>query len=83
MMTTVFMHADGADISLMTLGFIGAVFDGVSFPISVIITGKLMNIIGGADASDDHNFMHNINEVRGRLELNAHLGGADFHYSLH
>ncbi|PHT75564.1 hypothetical protein T459_19086 [Capsicum annuum] len=63
MMTTVFMHADGADISLMTLGFIGAVFDGVSFPISVIITGKLMNIIGGADASDDHNFMHNINEL--------------------
>ncbi|XP_049397152.1 ABC transporter B family member 15-like [Solanum stenotomum] len=56
------MYADGVDILLITLGFLGAVGDGTCFSIALIVTAKLMNIIGGADTSNALNFMHNINE---------------------
>ncbi|KAG5572892.1 hypothetical protein H5410_062658 [Solanum commersonii] len=62
MITTIFMHADGVDILLMTLGFLGAVGDGATFPVMLIATSKLMNIIAGLNTSNVLNFRHNINE---------------------
>lgn len=45
---TIFMHADGVDVVLMTLGFIGAVGDGLTLPLTLFVTSKLMNNIGGS-----------------------------------
>lgn len=60
---SIFMHADKADILLMTLGFLGAVCDGVSMPVMLIVTSKLMNNLGGNnDTSNTDNFTHHINE---------------------
>lgn len=58
---SVFMHADSVDILLMVLGFLGAICDGVSMPVMLIVTSKLMNNLGGNDSSDT--FTHHINEV--------------------
>lgn len=60
---SIFMHADKADILLMTLGLLGSIGDGVSMPIAFIVINKLMNNIGGNDNSNTHNFTHHINEV--------------------
>lgn len=61
---SVFMHADSADMLLMTLGFLGAICDGVSMPVMLIVTSKLMNNLGGNDSSNStDNFTHHINEV--------------------
>lgn len=61
---SIFMHADRADILLMTFGFLGAVGDGVSMPVMLIVTSKLMNNLGGNnDTSNIDNFTHHINEV--------------------
>ncbi|KAL2898464.1 ABC transporter B family member 15 [Bienertia sinuspersici] len=57
---TIFMHADGVDVVLMILGFIGAVGDGFTLPLTLVVTSKLMNNIGGtsnfnsADAFTTH-----------------------------
>ncbi|KAF3622539.1 ABC transporter B family member 18 [Capsicum annuum] len=60
---SIFMHADRADILLMTFGFLGAVGDGVSMPVMLIVTSKLMNNLGGNnDTSNIDNFTHHINE---------------------
>nr|XP_016442889.1 PREDICTED: ABC transporter B family member 15-like [Nicotiana tabacum] len=59
---SIFMHADRADILLMILGFFGAVCDGFSMPIMLIVTSKLMNNLGGTDTSNADNFTHHINE---------------------
>lgn len=57
---SIFMHADGADLVLMTLGFLGAVGDGVSMPVMLIVTSKLMNNIG--DSGSMSNFTDSINK---------------------
>ncbi|KAK4346348.1 hypothetical protein RND71_032687 [Anisodus tanguticus] len=59
---SIFMHADKADILLMTIGFLGAVCDGVSMPVMLIVTSKLMNNLGGSNTSNTDNFTHHINE---------------------
>ncbi|XVF14182.1 hypothetical protein REPUB_Repub09cG0035100 [Reevesia pubescens] len=59
---SIFMHADGLDIWLMTLGFIGAVGDGFSTPLVLLVTSKIMNNLGGASAFTADMFIHNINE---------------------
>ncbi|WMV57476.1 hypothetical protein MTR67_050861 [Solanum verrucosum] len=69
----IFMYADGVDSLLITLGFLGAVGDGACFSIALIVTAKLMNIIGGADTSNSLNFMHNINE---NVRLLIYIAGA-------
>ncbi|XP_047314702.1 ABC transporter B family member 15-like [Impatiens glandulifera] len=43
----IFMHADFTDVILMIFGFLGAVGDGVSMPVVLFVTSKLMNNIGG------------------------------------
>ncbi|KAK6928250.1 ABC transporter-like, ATP-binding domain [Dillenia turbinata] len=48
---SIFMHADGIDKLLMVLGFIGAVGDGFGIPVTLVVTSKLMNNIGGASSS--------------------------------
>ncbi|KAG5572894.1 hypothetical protein H5410_062660 [Solanum commersonii] len=69
----IFMNADGVDILLITLGFLGAVGNGACFSIALIVTTKLMNIIGGADTSNSLNFMHNINK---NVRLLIYIAGA-------
>ncbi|KAK9272503.1 hypothetical protein L1049_002876 [Liquidambar formosana] len=43
---SVFMHADSVDKCLMALGFIGAVGDGFTTPVTFYITSKIMNNLG-------------------------------------
>ncbi|KAI3925496.1 hypothetical protein MKX01_026408 [Papaver californicum] len=49
---TIFMHADGVDICLMVLGFLGAVGDGFSTPVMLFLTSKIMNNLGSVGPSD-------------------------------
>ncbi|KAL1824573.1 hypothetical protein DCAR_0312646 [Daucus carota subsp. sativus] len=59
---SIFMHADGADKLLMTLGFIGTVGDGFSMPVMLYTTSMLMNDIGGTSSGVDAQFTHSINK---------------------
>ncbi|GMI68438.1 multi-drug resistance 13, ATP-binding cassette B15 [Hibiscus trionum] len=59
---SIFMHADGVDWWLMTLGFIGAVGDGFSTPLVLLVTSELMNNLGDASAFTSDKFVHNINK---------------------
>ncbi|XP_062151285.1 ABC transporter B family member 15-like [Alnus glutinosa] len=61
-MSSIFMHADGVDMCLMALGFLGSVGDGFSTPLVLYISSKLMNNIGDASASFTESFTHNINK---------------------
>ncbi|XP_058227639.1 ABC transporter B family member 15-like [Rhododendron vialii] len=57
---SIFMHSDGIDKLLMGFGFIGSLGDGLSMPIILLFTGKIMNNIGGASITN--NFSHSINK---------------------
>uniref|UniRef100_A0A0E0JWM4 Multidrug resistance protein n=1 Tax=Oryza punctata TaxID=4537 RepID=A0A0E0JWM4_ORYPU len=57
---TVFMHADAADVMLMVLGLLGAVGDGISMPVLLLITGRMYNDFGGG-ADDVHEFSSKVN----------------------
>ncbi|MFQ6660609.1 hypothetical protein Gotur_029058 [Gossypium turneri] len=59
---SIFMHADDVDMWLMTLGFIGAVGDGFSTPLVLLVTSKLMNNLGASSAFTADMFIHNINK---------------------
>ncbi|KAL6659654.1 hypothetical protein ACP70R_002483 [Stipagrostis hirtigluma subsp. patula] len=43
---SVFSHADAADMALMALGLVGAVGDGVSWPLMILISSRIFNDIG-------------------------------------
>ncbi|KAG7563880.1 ABC transporter type 1 transmembrane domain [Arabidopsis suecica] len=58
---SIFMHADGVDWLLMGLGFIGAVGDGFTTPLVLLITSKLMNNLGGSSFNTD-TFMQSISK---------------------
>ncbi|KAK6155141.1 hypothetical protein DH2020_009389 [Rehmannia glutinosa] len=58
----IFMHADGWDMVLMGLGLLGAICDGISVPVRLFVTSKLMNNFGNYQISLAENFMHNINK---------------------
>jgi len=58
---SIFMHADGVDWLLMGLGLIGAVGDGFTTPLVLLITSKLMNNIGGSSFNTD-TFMQSISK---------------------
>jgi len=58
---SIFMHSDGIDKLLMGLGFLGSFGDGLSMPIMLLFTSKIMNNIGGASAGSK-NFSHTINK---------------------
>ncbi|XP_072969195.1 putative multidrug resistance protein [Typha angustifolia] len=58
---TIFKHADAVDKLLMALGFVGAVGDGLSMPVMLFITSKIMNNLGnGPNAVAE--FPHKIDE---------------------
>ncbi|KAL8043972.1 hypothetical protein ABFX02_08G017500 [Erythranthe guttata] len=59
---TMFMHADGWDIFLMFLGLCGSVGDGVSMPVMLLITSKLMNSFGHSQSSLALDFSNSINQ---------------------
>ncbi|XP_010552465.1 PREDICTED: ABC transporter B family member 15-like [Tarenaya hassleriana] len=61
-MRSIFMHADGADWTLMGLGLIGAVGDGFNTPLVLLISSKLMNNLGGSSGFSSDAFMHNISK---------------------
>lgn len=72
-LSSIFMHADGVDWLLMTLGFIGSVGDGFSTPLILLITSKLMNNLGQAPSMTSHNFTDSINKVFLSLFLSLHI----------
>ncbi|KAL6888380.1 hypothetical protein ACP4OV_009406 [Aristida adscensionis] len=43
---SVFMHADAADVALMVLGLVGAVGDGLSTPLVLVICARVFNAAG-------------------------------------
>ncbi|WVZ77543.1 hypothetical protein U9M48_025401 [Paspalum notatum var. saurae] len=44
---SVFMHADTADVVLMVLGLVGAIGDGMSTPVMLLVTSRIFNDLGG------------------------------------
>lgn len=60
---SIFMHADGVDLLLLGLGLIGAIGDGLTLPLTLFVTSKLMNNIGGSSNFNTADaFTHNINK---------------------
>ncbi|KAI6671228.1 hypothetical protein NL676_006113 [Syzygium grande] len=59
---SIFMHADATDKLLMALGFLGAVGDGFSTPLVLLISSRLMNHIGGTSSFTTGTFLHSINK---------------------
>ncbi|XP_031402316.1 ABC transporter B family member 15-like isoform X2 [Punica granatum] len=59
---SLFMHADGVDKCLMTVGLIGAVADGFATPAVFFVTSHLMNDIGTLSTSDLKLFRDKINK---------------------
>lgn len=62
-MHSIFRHADAVDKVLMIFGLFGAIGDGCSTPFVLLITGRLMNNVGGASSNAQDAFLHNINKV--------------------
>ncbi|GMI68437.1 multi-drug resistance 13, ATP-binding cassette B15 [Hibiscus trionum] len=61
---SIFMHADGVDLWLMGVGFIGAVADGTVAPIVIYLTGSMFNNVSGANsASAARMFTENVRQV--------------------
>lgn len=60
---SVFMHADRVDKWLMFLGLLGAMADGVSTPVLLFVTSRLMNDVGSISSIDADTFRHSINQV--------------------
>ncbi|CAM8986311.1 unnamed protein product [Rhodiola kirilowii] len=59
---SIFMYADAFDKWLMLLGFIGAVGDGLSNPVSLLLYSKMLNNVG-TYAAQSSGFQHSINTV--------------------
>jgi hypothetical protein len=60
---SVFVHADAADVALMVLGLVGAMGDGMSTPITMLIASRIFNTAGsGPDQLQQ--FSAKMNEVR-------------------
>ncbi|XP_023638706.1 ABC transporter B family member 15 isoform X2 [Capsella rubella] len=58
---SIFKHADRVDWLLMGLGFIGAIGDGFTTPLVLLITSKLMNNLGGSSFNAE-TFMQSISK---------------------
>ncbi|PON32361.1 hypothetical protein PanWU01x14_362020 [Parasponia andersonii] len=53
---------DMVDKCLMALGFVGAVFDGITKRLPMFFTGHMVNTIGSASTMDNDAFQRNINK---------------------
>lgn len=61
---SIFMHADSVDKAFMTFGILGAIGDGLSTPIMLYISSKILNDLGGGTgAASLSEFTHKVNEV--------------------
>jgi len=60
---SIFMHADVLDCFFMVFGLIGAIGDGITTPLLLFITSRIMNSIGSISGPSSNNFIHHINEV--------------------
>ncbi|TVU29730.1 hypothetical protein EJB05_21313, partial [Eragrostis curvula] len=58
---SLFAHADAADVTLMVLGLLGAVGDGMSTPLKLLITSRIANDLGSGPDQLRH-FSSRINE---------------------
>ena len=68
---SVFMHADATDVALMVLGLVGAMGDGLSTPVMLLITSRIFNDLGsGPDALQQ--FSSKINEVARKQNYDLH-----------
>ncbi|TYI75131.1 hypothetical protein E1A91_D07G253700v1 [Gossypium mustelinum] len=75
--SSIFMHADGVDMCLMAVGFIGAVADGTVAPLIIYLTGRMFNSVGGAnEASSVGILVHNVRQVALYVVLSACGGWA-------
>lgn len=59
----IFTFADGYDVVLMILGFLGAVGDGLTVPLILLLYSRLMNTIGTASTSFPSFLTEHIKEV--------------------
>ncbi|KAK1410145.1 hypothetical protein QVD17_36679 [Tagetes erecta] len=59
---SIFMHADGVDMFLMTLGVLGAIGDGIAMPTMLLITSTIMNNIGDSGSFSIDVFTDKINQ---------------------
>ncbi|PON59414.1 ABC transporter [Parasponia andersonii] len=60
--SSIFMHADKVDLCLMSLGFLGAVFDGLTDRLAMLFTGHMINTIGSVSKLDNEAFQYNMNK---------------------
>lgn len=60
---SIFMHADGYDMLLMGLGFLGALGDGLTTPAIMLVMSKLINSIGGSSLSTLDNLSQIVDKV--------------------
>lgn len=60
---SIFMHADGVDMVLMLMGFIGAVADGFSSRMVLLFVAKILNNIGNASKMHADTLQQNLNKV--------------------
>lgn len=51
-MRTIFIHTDTTDKWLMALGLLSAIGDGLSLPIMLLVTSKLVNNLGNGPSAD-------------------------------
>ncbi|OMO52739.1 hypothetical protein COLO4_37015 [Corchorus olitorius] len=68
---SIFMQADGIDIWLMAVGFVGAVADGSVAPLTIYLIGRMFNNVGAASAST---IAHSVRQVALYVVLNASGG---------
>ena len=61
---SVFMHADAVDMVLMALGLVGAIGDGFSTPVKLLITGFIINDLGSSGPDLLKEFSSKMYEVR-------------------
>ncbi|PQP94247.1 ABC transporter B family member 15 [Prunus yedoensis var. nudiflora] len=64
---SIFMHADGVDKWLMTLGLLGAIGDGFTSRLVIVLNSRVINNMGRADRTgasdlDARNLRHNVNK---------------------
>jgi len=59
---SVFMHADGVDVALMVLGLVGAMGDGMSTPVMMLIASRIFTDAGSGPARLQQ-FRSRMNEV--------------------
>ncbi|OAY83123.1 putative multidrug resistance protein, partial [Ananas comosus] len=62
---SIFMHADAIDKAFMTFGILGAIGDGLSTPVMLYISSKILNDLGGGGTGATllSEFTHKVDEV--------------------